>query len=112
MMSSKTVVSAAFVSLGLLGAILIMSRSPLPKALIADTSLPVYDVAVADPAGRRVIDTINVGEAVAVTGCVDLKHYLVPEVLLRDGRKGYVIDGRFHFQNQNQSPASGLESCP
>ena len=109
MMSPKIVICAALVSVGLLGAVLMMSGAPLPKTLIADTALPVYDVAVADPAGRRVIGTINAGEAVAVTGCVDLKHYLVPEVVLRDGRKGYVIDGRFHFENQ--SLASGFDSC-
>ncbi|WP_280154785.1 hypothetical protein [Piscinibacter sp. XHJ-5] len=75
-------------------AVALIPRTP-SVMLVADTAVPVYDIASADPAVRRVIDTIDIGQSVVVVGCTDLKHYLVPEVSLRDGRRGHVIEGDF-----------------
>lgn len=75
--------------------------------LIADGPVPVYDRAASDPAQTQVISTLEAGDELVVSGCVDLKHYIVPEVELRDGKKGYVIEGAFHLRRAPLLSSSG-----
>lgn len=89
----------------------LMFSSSEAVTLVADGPLKIYDHASADPSQISVIATLETGLEVQVTNCVDLKHYIVPEVVLADGRTGYVIDGRFHLRREPSSSLSG-KSAP
>lgn len=75
--------------------------NPSVMTVVADEDVALYDRATSDPDGRRVVLTLKAGQAAVVSSCIDLKHYLVPEIVLDDGRKVYVIDGRFHIQRES-----------
>jgi hypothetical protein len=68
--------------------------------LVADGPIEVLDKASADPSQTQVIGKLAQGEEVAVVSCKDLKHYVAPEVVLRDGRKGFVLVGNFHLLHE------------
>jgi hypothetical protein len=86
-------------------AAIVFATSAAKVTLVADGPLPVYDrtTAVAD---RVLIGTLNAGAEVHVTDCIDLKHYIVPEVLMESGRKGYVIEGMFHLRRESPFSAA------
>ncbi|WP_395686080.1 hypothetical protein [Caenimonas koreensis] len=64
-------------------------------SLIADGALVLYDKPMdGAPAG-----TIAPGATVPVVGCEDLKHYIVPIVVI-NGHEAYVRDGVFRMQRQ------------
>lgn len=37
------------------------------------------------------------GRSVPVTRCIDVKHYLIYEIRLPDGRQGFVLDGNYEL---------------
>jgi hypothetical protein len=80
---------------------------PSVITVIADGDLNLYDRATSDPDARRVVVTTKAGEEAIVISCIDLKHYLVPEVALADGRKVYVIDGPFQIRRESPWPYIG-----
>ena len=77
-----------------LGAVFALGRS---VELVAITSVPIGAALTIDPASTQTIAVVQQGERVAVLACKDLKHYIVPEVRLQDGRVGYVIGGQFEI---------------
>lgn len=52
-------------------------------------------------------EIIAAGSRLAVTSCVDVKHYVVPEVRLNDGRVGYVIEGKFNLERKSFAVSFG-----
>lgn len=75
--------------------------------LVADRQLEVYDAIGIGDSPRKAIGRIGIGEELLVLRCIDLKHYLVPKVVLQDGRIGYVIEGTFHLQRKLLWPSFG-----
>jgi hypothetical protein len=68
--------------------------------LIADDQIDVVDRAVADPSQTKTIAKLQPGQELPVLSCVDLKHYIVPEIGLSDGKRGYVLVGKFHLKRE------------
>jgi hypothetical protein len=66
--------------------------------LIADGPVHVHARAVVDLSHTQVVAMLRKGEEVAFVSCEDLKHSIVPEVLLRDGTKGYVLVSNFNLR--------------
>jgi hypothetical protein len=68
--------------------------------LVADVDLQVSEnpMHIAD---EKPLGTISKYQKIPLTGCIDLKHYLVPRVLLFNGKQGYVQLGEFHFVDAN-----------
>ena len=76
--------------------------------LIAVDDIDVVEKAVIDPEQTRVIGKLQRGERVSVLSCIDLKHYIAPEIRLTDGRRGYVLVGEFRLKRT--PPWSSLDS--
>jgi hypothetical protein len=71
--------------------------------LVATTAIPIGAEATIDPASARAIAVLEKGERVDVLSCTDLKHYMVPEVRLPDGRTGFVLGGNFELVRKSPS---------
>jgi len=67
-------------------------------SLIADEDISILDSPSIDPLQANKIATLKAGERASVSECRDLKHYIVPEVQLAYGRKGYVVKGKFRLE--------------
>ena len=81
--------------------------APAVITVIADSDLNLYDKASSDPSARKAISTLKAGDTATVNACIDIKHYIVLEIEIADGRKAYVIDGRFHVRRENPWRHSG-----
>lgn len=79
---------------------LALQRFAPSTVVVADTKLAIYDTTGANEAPRRIINEAAAGEELLVLRCIDLKHYLVPEVVLRDGKVGYIVEGAFHLRHK------------
>ena len=78
--------------------------------VIAKGQVNLYD----KPMDGQVIKVLKPGEITPVVGCEDLKHYIVPIVLI-DGRQAYVHEGDYRLDRKsvwelNAGPVS--LSCP
>ncbi|MEY4883877.1 MAG: hypothetical protein RIS34_1731 [Pseudomonadota bacterium] len=78
--------------------------------VIAKGQVNLYDT----PMDGQVIKVLKPGEIAPVVGCEDLKHYIVPIVLI-DGRRAYVHEGDYRLDRKsvwelNAGPVS--LSCP
>lgn len=82
----------------------ILYLKPSAITVVADGELNLYDQATLNPVERQVIATLKASKEATVKSCADLKHYLVPEVILADGREAYVIDGPFHLRRERVWP--------
>jgi hypothetical protein len=63
--------------------------------VIAKDRVNLYDA----PMDGQVIKILKPGEATAVVGCEDLKHYIVPIVLV-DGRRAYLHEGDYRLDRK------------
>ncbi len=73
--------------------------------LLATTAVPIGAEPTIDAASAQKLAILESGTRVDVLSCKDLKHYLVPEVRLPDGRVGYVLDGQFELTKKTPSLA-------
>ena len=77
--------------------------------LRTEGSTPVYatqaDALRSPPAS--VMAQLAGGADVQVTKCIDVKHYFVYQVRLPDGRKGFVLDGKYSLRRDGE-----LANCP
>ena len=83
--------------------------------LLATTVVLIGAEPTIDPSATKTIEILAKGARVDVLACLDLKHYLVPEVRLQDARIGYVIGGQFELTTKRLSPAFDkpiVFSCP
>jgi hypothetical protein len=64
--------------------------------LIAKGQVNMYD----RPIGGQVIKVLKPGETTPVVECEDLKHYIVPIVLI-DGRRAYVLEGDYRLDRKS-----------
>lgn len=95
-----------------LAAVLVLGKN---IELLATTSVPIGAEPTIDPATTQTIATLAKGARVDVLSCRDLKHYLVPEVRLPDGQKGFVMGGQFELTKKIPSLAFDkpiVFSCP
>lgn len=79
--------------------------------LIADDQIDVVDRAVTDPAQTKIIAKLRPGQELPVLSCVDLKHYIVPEIRLGDGKRGYVLVGN-STSSENRSGCCSTVPLP
>ena len=105
MKSKLALTLAVTTSVVIVGAIF-FGASGRRTTLIANGQIQVVDRAVADPAQVSIIGTIQTGEEVVVTRCVDIKHYIVPEVRMKNGQIGYVVAGDFELIRKAVLPVS------
>jgi hypothetical protein len=84
----------------ILGAVFALGRN---VELVATTMVPIGAMPTIDPASTQTIAVVQQGERLQVLACKDLKHYVVPEVRLQDGRLGYVIGGQFEIVRSTPS---------
>jgi hypothetical protein len=83
--------------------------------LVADAAIDVADRAASDPSQVKVIASLQPGEQVPVTSCVDLKHFIAPQIEMTDGTRGYVLVGKFHLRREpwwSSSASPIVLSCP
>ena len=78
--------------------------------LIPSEAVNLYD----KPVDGQVVKVLGEREVIPVLECEDLKHYIVPVVLI-DGRRAYVLEGEYHLDRRhvwdlNAGPISF--SCP
>jgi hypothetical protein len=59
---------------------------------IAGSQVNLYD----EPIDGRVIKVLRRGDVTAVVGCKDVKHYIVPVVLV-DGQRAYLQEGDYRL---------------
>lgn len=64
--------------------------------VIAKGQVNLYD----KPIDGQVIKILKPGEMAPVVGCEDLKHYIVPIVLI-DGRRAYVHEGDYRLDRKS-----------
>jgi hypothetical protein len=83
-------VTAAF-AIGAMACLLIGQR----VTVIANGQVNLYD----KPTGGQVVKILNPGEMTSVVGCEDLKHYIVPIVLI-DGKRAYVHEGSYRLERK------------
>lgn len=95
----KVVLAVLFLVVGL-AAILALQKFAVSTIIVADATLAIYDITGAKETPRRIIGEAAAGEELRVLRCIDLKHYLVPEVALRDSKVGYVLEGAFHLRQK------------
>jgi hypothetical protein len=75
------------------------------------TRIDVVDRPEPDPEKEEVVvGTIERGGEVPVIGCVDVKHYIAPQVRLASGAEGFVVVGEFKLKRQ--SPWSWSSHAP
>jgi hypothetical protein len=72
--------------------------------VVAQSPLKLYD----RPIAGVVINTLNSGAVLPVDGCEDVKHYIVPVVMV-DGRRAYVLEGDYGL---DRKPAWELDAAP
>jgi hypothetical protein len=98
-----------------LGAIAVLAFGVMSFAqrvtLVANALIAVVDRAVADPGQTKVVGTIATGQEVRVLGCVDIKHYLVPQVILDNGARGFVLVGDFQLKRDSPWSLSSLRDA-
>jgi hypothetical protein len=78
--------------------------------VIAKGQVNVYDKSM----DGKVIKVLKRGEVTQVVGCEDLKHYIVPIVLI-DGRRAYVHEGDYRLDSKSVwdlNAGSVSFSCP
>lgn len=90
----------------ILGIILFMAYmwSPRGVTLVTKGTLLVYatqEDATKSPSPPA-IAKLSAGESVPVTKCLDVKHYLIYKVRLRDGRDGFVLDGEYSLMRDGK----------
>jgi hypothetical protein len=81
-------------------AFLALQRLSPSTVVVVDAKLPIYKNTGEDGAPRQFLRDATPGEELLVLRCVDLKHYLVPEVDLKEGQIGYIVEGRFHLRRK------------
>ena len=102
---------AAVALLIFVGALIIVATVMMAEniTLVALEPLTVYKT----PSGEALqsstgfAEIITAGSRMTVTSCVDVKHYVVPEVRLNDGRVGYVIEGKFNLERKSFAVSFG-----
>jgi hypothetical protein len=92
----STIVIALLVVLCCVGIYTILGQR---VTLVADEDIFVLDSPSINPLHSNPVYTLKSGEKMSVSACIDLKHYIVPEIILADGRKGYVVKGKFHLDS-------------
>src|SRR6266496_2546663 len=65
--------------------------------LIADGPVELSDQTRVGP-DAPVVGLLREGDDVPVLRCVDTKHYILPEVQMSEGTRGYVVGPRFHLR--------------
>jgi hypothetical protein len=59
----------------------------------------------------KLVAVLSPGEAVAVVGCEDLRSFIAPEVVLSDGKTGYVIGGDLSLRREPPWSWAGKPTC-
>lgn len=109
----KTIAFVTAISIACIGLAVIVAGKKI--TLVAEEEVAVESAPYANVANVNRVATLKPGEEVQVSSCIDVKHYIVPEVVLNDGSKGYVVVGRFHLIRRHvlQSPSGPIVmSCP
>lgn len=66
--------------------------------LVAQGPVPVYSTQIASTDAGRMPDTFMAKrERLAITRCIDAKHYMIVQVRLAEGQAGFILDGDYVF---------------